>query len=57
LADEPTGNLDSKNSATVIGYLRKCIELFDQPVVVVTHNADVAAVADRIIMISDGKVY
>jgi putative ABC transport system ATP-binding protein len=56
LADEPTGNLDSKNSALVMDYMMKCIGLFDQTVVVVTHDAKIAALADRVIEISDGKL-
>jgi len=56
LADEPTGNLDSKNSALVMDYMMECIGLFDQTVVVVTHDAKIAALADRVIEISDGKL-
>jgi putative ABC transport system ATP-binding protein len=56
LADEPTGNLDSTNSILVMEYLKKSIKLFDQTVIVVTHDAKIAAFADRIIEISDGKI-
>lgn len=56
LADEPTGNLDSKTSGTVIFLMRKMVERFHQTMSIVTHNEEIAALADRIIRIEDGKV-
>ncbi|MDO4170855.1 MAG: ABC transporter ATP-binding protein [Lachnospiraceae bacterium] len=56
LADEPTGNLDSKTSGTVISLMRKMVERFHQTMSIVTHNEEIAALADRIIRIEDGKV-
>ena len=55
LADEPTGNLDSANSSEVIELLKSCAERFHQTVLVVTHQEEVAQMADRIIRIEDGK--
>ena len=55
LADEPTGNLDSVNSIEVIGMLKSCAKQFQQTVLVVTHQEEVAKMADRIIRIEDGK--
>ena len=55
LADEPTGNLDSANSSEVIGLLKSCAERFHQTVLVVTHQEEVAQMADRNIRIEDGK--
>lgn len=55
LADEPTGNLDSANSSEVIGLLKSCAEQFHQTVLVVTHQEEVAQMADWIIRIEDGK--
>jgi putative ABC transport system ATP-binding protein len=56
LADEPTGNLDSKSSRQVIDLLFQCKTLFDQTLVMITHNDTVARGADRVIHIEDGKV-
>ncbi len=56
LADEPTGNLDSKNSKEVLELLRKTIENYDQTLVMITHDSNIAAMADRIITISDGMI-
>ena len=55
-ADEPTGNLDSKASAEVLGLLRRSVDELGQTVVMVTHDASAAAVADRIIVLADGRV-
>lgn len=56
LADEPTGNLDSKTSADVIGLLKRtCYEL-KQTIVMITHNDQIAQMADRIIRIEDGRI-
>ena len=56
LADEPTGNLDSKSSADVLGLLKLTGEKFNQTIVMITHNNDIALLADRIIHIEDGRV-
>lgn len=56
LADEPTGNLDSKTSQDVIGLLKVTSQKFSQTVVMITHNEEIAQLADRIIRIEDGKV-
>ncbi|HSS32464.1 MAG TPA: ABC transporter ATP-binding protein [Solirubrobacterales bacterium] len=55
-ADEPTGNLDSKASADVLGLLRRAVDDFDQTVVMVTHDPVAAAHADRLITLRDGKI-
>lgn len=57
LADEPTGNLDSKTGQEVLGLLKLTAEQFDQTIVMITHNLEVAQLADRIIRIEDGKIY
>lgn len=56
LADEPTGNLDSKTSQDVLGLLRVTCEKFKQTIVMITHNEEAAQLADRIIRIEDGKL-
>lgn len=56
LADEPTGNLDSKTSLDVIGLLKTSSEKFKQTIVMITHNEEMAQLADRIIRIEDGKI-
>lgn len=56
LADEPTGNLDSKASMEVAGLLKACAVRFHQTVVLVTHDEEVAQMADRIFPIEDGKI-
>lgn len=56
LADEPTGSLDSKTSQDVIGLLRVTGEKFNQTIVMITHNEELAQLADRIIRIEDGKI-
>jgi putative ABC transport system ATP-binding protein len=55
-ADEPTGNLDSHSSEEVLGLLRQAVDEFGQTVIMVTHDPTAAAVADRIVVLSDGKV-
>ena len=55
-ADEPTGNLDSKASGDVLQLLRQAVDEFGQTVVMVTHDANAAAVADRIILLADGRI-
>ena len=56
LADEPTGNLDSKTSADVLGLLKTTSQKFHQTIVMITHNNEIAQLADRIIRIEDGKI-
>lgn len=56
LADEPTGNLDSKTSAQVMGLLREVSQELNQTVVMITHNEEIAQLADRTIHIEDGKI-
>jgi len=55
-ADEPTGNLDSKASAEVLNLLRQAVDEFGQTVVMVTHDPDAAAIADRLIELADGRI-
>ena len=56
LADEPTGNLDSKTSQDVMGLLKVTSQQFAQTIVMITHNEEIAQMADRIIRIEDGKI-
>lgn len=56
LADEPTGNLDSKTSQDVLGLLKVTSQKFVQTIVMITHNEEIAQLADRIIRIEDGKI-
>ena len=56
LADEPTGNLDSKTSMDVIGLLKMTSQKFNQTMIMITHNEEIAQLADRVIRIEDGKV-
>ena len=56
LADEPTGNLDSKTSADVLGLLKTTSQKLHQTLVMITHNSEIAQLADRIIRIEDGKI-
>ena len=56
LADEPTGNLDSKTSSDVLGLLKVTSQKFHQTLVMITHNSEIAQLADRIIRIEDGKI-
>jgi putative ABC transport system ATP-binding protein len=55
-ADEPTGNLDSASSDEVLGLLRQAADEFGQTVVMVTHDAHAASIADRIVVLSDGRI-
>jgi putative ABC transport system ATP-binding protein len=55
-ADEPTGNLDSATSAEILDLLRRAVDEFGQAVVMVTHEATAAAIADRVIFLDDGQV-
>lgn len=56
LADEPTGNLDSRTSDEVIGLLKMSAQKYGQTIVMITHDEDIAQIADRILVIEDGKV-
>lgn len=56
LADEPTGNLDSRTSLDVLGLLKITSRKFSQTIVMITHNEEIAQMADRIIRIEDGKI-
>ena len=55
-ADEPTGNLDSTTSQEILGLLRRAVDEFGQAVVMVTHDAVAAAVADRVVFLDDGNI-
>jgi putative ABC transport system ATP-binding protein len=55
-ADEPTGNLDSHSSEEVLALLRRAVDEFEQTVVVVTHDAAAAAIADRVLVLVDGRI-
>ncbi len=56
LADEPTGNLDSKTSDDVVGLLKRTSREFHQTIVMITHNPEIAQMADRIVRIEDGRI-
>lgn len=56
LADEPTGNLDSRTSSDVLGLLKVTSQKFHQTIVMITHNNEIALLADRIIRIEDGRI-
>jgi len=56
LADEPTGNLDSRTSLDVMGLLKVTSQQFRQTIVMITHNEEIAQMADRIVRIEDGKI-
>ena len=56
LADEPTGNLDSKTSLDVLGLLKVSGQKFSQTIVMITHNEEIAQMADRIVRIEDGRI-
>ena len=55
-ADEPSGNLDSKSSAELLGFMRRAVKEFGQTIVMVTHDPGTAAYADRIVFLTDGKI-
>jgi putative ABC transport system ATP-binding protein len=55
-ADEPTGNLDSRASAEVLGFLRTSVREFDQTVVMVTHDPSAASYAERVVFLADGRI-
>ena len=56
LADEPTGNLDSKSSDEIVALLKKSNREFEQTIIMITHNMDIARTADRILKIEDGRI-
>ncbi|OXX83026.1 ABC transporter ATP-binding protein [Paraclostridium benzoelyticum] len=56
-ADEPTGNLDSKTTREVMDILKVCVKEFNQTLVMITHNDEIAETADKIIIINDGKIF
>ena len=56
LADEPTGNLDSKSSDEIVALLKKSNKELKQTIIMITHNLEIAKMADRIIKIEDGKI-
>ena len=56
LADEPTGNLDSKSSDEIVSLLKKSNKDYKQTIIMITHNMEIAKQADRIIKIEDGKI-
>lgn len=57
LADEPTGNLDSKTSQDVIGLLKVTSRMYNQTIVMITHNQEISQLAGRIIRLEDGKIH
>ena len=56
LADEPTGNLDTKSSDEIIQLLKKANKEYKQTIIMITHNLEIAELADRIIQLEDGKI-
>ena len=56
LADEPTGNLDSKTSQDVLSLMKVTSQKFAQTIVMITHNEEIAQLSDRIIRIEDGRI-
>ena len=55
-ADEPTGNLDSKSSAELLSLLRRSVDDFGQTIIMVTHDAQAASYADRLLLLADGRI-
>ncbi|MFB4319484.1 ABC transporter ATP-binding protein [Actinomadura sp. 21ATH] len=55
-ADEPTGNLDSRTSAELLGFMRRSVDEFGQTIVMVTHDPSAAAYADRVLFLADGRI-
>jgi putative ABC transport system ATP-binding protein len=55
-ADEPTGNLDSRTSAEILGLLRTSVDTYGQTTVMVTHDPQAAAIADRVLFLADGEI-
>ena len=56
LADDPTGNLDSKSSDEIVNLLKKSNKEYKQTIIMITHNIEIAKIADRIIEIEDGRI-
>lgn len=56
LADEPTGNLDSRNGQNVLGLLKLSVETWHQTLIMITHNLELAQMADRVVRIEDGRI-
>ena len=56
LADEPTGNLDSKTGQNVLGLLKLSVETYHQTLIMITHNLELAQMADRVVRIEDGRI-
>lgn len=56
LADEPTGNLDSKSSEEIINLLKQSNREYNQTIIIITHNIEIAKIADRMIQLEDGKI-
>lgn len=56
LADEPTGNLDSRSGQNVLGLLKMSVETYHQTLVMITHNLEIAQMADRVVRIEDGRI-
>lgn len=56
LADEPTGNLDSKSGQNVLGLLKMSVETYRQTLVMITHNLEIAQMADRVVRMEDGRI-
>lgn len=56
LADEPTGNLDSKTGQNVLGLLKMSVETYRQTLVMITHNLELAQMADQVVRIEDGRI-
>lgn len=54
--DEPTGNLDSKNSSEVIALLKETSKKYEQTIIMITHNRSIAQTADRVLQVSDGTL-
>jgi putative ABC transport system ATP-binding protein len=55
-ADEPTGNLDSRSGAEVLGFLRRSVDEFGQTIVMVTHDPNAASYAQRVVFLADGRI-
>ncbi len=55
-ADEPTGNLDSRASAEILGFMRRAVDDASQTIVMVTHEPSAAAYADRVLFLADGRI-
>jgi len=55
-ADEPTGNLDSRSGGEILGFLKRSVDEFGQTIVMVTHDANAASYADRVLFLADGRV-